>query len=478
MGQTNNNVFIEEEEWAPQAQTLERLNQGWAQQFFLTHGHMPRYYIHTYGCQMNEHDSEHLKGLLQLAGFLPGEEKEADLLLFNTCCVREHAETRVFGNVGALLKRKKEQPELVIGVCGCMMQQQQIAQHLFKRFPFVDLVFGTHALPLFPEILARTLENGERVIQIEDSDGRIAETLPTVRKEGPGAFVTVMYGCDNYCSYCIVPYVRGRERSRRLGDVLADIRGLVDGGVSEITLLGQNVNSYGIDLGGDNADFPTLLQRADEIEGLKRIRFMTSHPKDLSQNLIDVVANSKHICHHIHLPVQSGSDKVLQAMNRAYNRKSYLDIVARLRERIPNLDITTDIIVGFPGETEDDFEDTISLVREVGYASAFTFMYSPRKGTPAAQWEDQISQECKKERLLRLNEVQAEMTQKNGEGYMGQTVEILVEGFDKKEGTQAYGRSDSNKMVYFPKGTVNVGDYVPVRITQIRQAALGGEQVQ
>ena len=360
-----------------------------------------QYYIESYGCQMNDHDAEKLSGMLQTCGFSPAPSKEeATLLLFNTCCVREHAEKRVFGNIGALKKRKEDEPGLLIGVCGCMMQQREVAERLFKRFPFVDLVFGTHELHHFPLLLSRTLA-GERVFSVRESDGEIAEGLPVVRGGSFSTFVTIMYGCNNFCSYCIVPYVRGRERSRAPENIVAEVRSLAERGFREITLLGQNVNSYAY--ADDGVDFPELLRRVSTVEGIERIRFMTSHPKDLSPRLIEAMATLPKVCNHIHLPVQSGSNRILSEMNRRYTREKYLGLVEDIRAAVEGVELTTDIIVGFPGETEEDFEETLALVRQVGFSAAYTFMYSPRLGTRAAEMENQVPEEVKKDRLLRLN---------------------------------------------------------------------------
>ena len=360
-----------------------------------------QYYIESYGCQMNDHDAEKLSGMLQTCGFSPAPSKEeATLLLFNTCCVREHAEKRVFGNIGALKKRKENEPGLLIGVCGCMMQQREVAERLFKRFPFVDLVFGTHELHHFPLLLSRTLA-GERVFSVRESDGEIVEGLPVVRGGSFSTFVTIMYGCNNFCSYCIVPYVRGRERSRAPENIVAEVRSLAERGFREITLLGQNVNSYAY--ADDGVDFPELLRRVSTVEGIERIRFMTSHPKDLSPRLIEAMATLPKVCNHIHLPVQSGSNRILSEMNRRYTREKYLGLVEDIRAAVDGVELTTDIIVGFPGETEEDFEETLALVRQVGFSAAYTFMYSPRLGTRAAEMENQVPEEVKKDRLLRLN---------------------------------------------------------------------------
>ena len=378
-----------------------------------------QYYIESYGCQMNDHDAEKLSGMLQTCGFSPAPSKEeATLLLFNTCCVREHAEKRVFGNIGALKKRKENEPGLLIGVCGCMMQQREVAERLFKRFPFVDLVFGTHELHHFPLLLSRTLA-GERVFSVRESDGEIAEGLPVVRGGSFSTFVTIMYGCNNFCSYCIVPYVRGRERSRAPENIVAEVRSLAERGFREITLLGQNVNSYAY--ADDGVDFPELLRRVSTVEGIERIRFMTSHPKDLSPRLIEAMATLPKVCNHIHLPVQSGSNRILSEMNRRYTREKYLGLLEDIRAAVEGVELTTDIIVGFPGETEEDFEETLALVRQVGFSAAYTFMYSPRLGTRAAEMENQVPEEVKKDRLLRLNACSAEQLKVGNRKYIGQT---------------------------------------------------------
>lgn len=408
-----------------------------------------QYYIESYGCQMNDHDAEKLSGMLQTCGFSPAPSKEeATLLLFNTCCVREHAEKRVFGNIGALKKRKEDEPGLLIGVCGCMMQQREVAERLFKRFPFVDLVFGTHELHHFPLLLSRTLA-GERVFSVRESDGEIAEGLPVVRGGSFSTFVTIMYGCNNFCSYCIVPYVRGRERSRAPENIVAEVRSLAERGFREITLLGQNVNSYAY--ADDGVDFPELLRRVSTVEGIERIRFMTSHPKDLSPRLIEAMATLPKVCNHIHLPVQSGSNRILSEMNRRYTREKYLGLVEDIRAAVEGVELTTDIIVGFPGETEEDFEETLALVRQVGFSAAYTFMYSPRLGTRAAEMENQVPEEVKKDRLLRLNACSAEQLKVGNRKYIGQEGTVLVEGCDRREkAPMAYGKLTNFKWYIFP----------------------------
>lgn len=430
------------------------------------------YHIETYGCQMNVRDSETLTGLLVACGFShAGSRESADLVLFNTCCVREHAEKRVFGNIGALREWKEEIPGRILAVCGCMMQQQQVAQKLFRRFLYVDLVFGTHMQKKLPELLFTAL-SGERVLAVSDDAAGIFEGLPAVRGGGVSSFVNINYGCNNYCTYCIVPYVRGPERSRAIPDIVKETELIVRGGGTEVTLLGQNVNSYGSDLAG--VDFTDVLTVVNRIEGLFRIRFMTSHPKDLSDRLINAMANLDKVCHHVHLPLQSGSDRVLMAMNRKYSRAHYLDVVHKLRAAMPDVELTTDVIVGFPGETEAEFCDTLSLVDEVGFATAFTFKYSPRTGTAAADMPEQVDEAVKRERLGRLNALQAQKTLENNLKYVGHSGEALVEGYDHKSGA-AYGKYRNFKMVYFPGDADLIGRYVTVRAERVRGNSLAGK---
>ncbi len=436
------------------------------------------YHIESYGCQMNAHDSEKIAGLLSACGYAPASEKEeADLILFNTCCVREHAEKRVFGNIGALKKKKDEKPALLIGVCGCMMQQKEVADRLFQRFPFVDLIFGTNELHLLPAMLEQVL-SGERVEHVRKMDGEIAEGLPVLREEGVSQFVTIMYGCDNFCSYCIVPYVRGRERSRSPEHILNEMRALGAKGCKEITLLGQNVNSYSNENSHDNegVSFPALLKMAAGVEGVERIRFMTSHPKDLSDELIEVMAREDKVCPHVHLPVQSGSDRVLAQMNRRYDRAHYFSLVEKLRANVADVELTTDIIVGFPGETEEDFCATLDLVERVGFSAAYTFKYSPRTGTKAAGMPDQIEETIKAERLARLNETVAKGLRTGNEKYVGRESAVLVEGCDHRGEPRAFGKLPNFKMVYFPGDESLRGEIVPIRITGVAGNSLIGER--
>lgn len=435
------------------------------------------FFVETFGCQMNVRDSETIKGWLCEIGYTEAEDKEpADFILFNTCCVRDHAEKRLMGNIGALKELKDARPGTIIGVCGCMMQQEGVAKKLLKRFPHVSLVFGTNVLHRFPSML-QTVLNGERIAVTDRADDAIAEGLPKMRDNLRSAFVNIMYGCDNYCSYCIVPYVRGRERSRRPEDVKREIVSLVSSGISEITLLGQNVNSYGND-GSTGMHFADLLRYVSDVPGLRRIRFMSSHPKDLNDDVIRAIAEIPNVCHHVHLPVQSGNNEILKRMNRRYTREHYLSIVQRLREAVPDIEFTTDIIVGFPGETEEAFNDTMSLVKEVGFAAAFTFAYSPRQGTVAARMEDQIPEPVKKQRLSALNTLQAEKTVENNEKYIGHVGEVLVEGCDcRGEATMLYGKYPNFKMVYFPGDPILLNRYVTVKVTKTNKNSLLGEMI-
>lgn len=434
------------------------------------------YHIESYGCQMNDHDSEKLAGMLEEMGCVKAADKaEADVILFNTCCVREHAEKRVYGNIGALKKRKDEKPGLLIGVCGCMMQQKEAGDKLFRRFPFVDMVFGTNELHRFPNIFESALHH-DRVIQVREMDGEIAEGLPVLRSGSFSTNVTIAYGCNNFCSYCIVPYVRGRERSRDSAAIVEEVRSVAAAGFKEVTLLGQNVNSYSGDDGA--TDFPTLLRMVhDEVPEIKRIRFMTSHPKDLSPSLMDAIAELPRVCKHIHLPVQSGSNRILHLMNRRYTREKYMEEVEELKRRVPGIELTTDMIVGFPGETEADFEDTLDLIRRVGYSAAFTFMYSPRKGTVAATMPEQVPDEVKHDRLQRLNALQAEILKEGNLKYIGTEGEVLVEGCDRRAEPMAYGKLSNFKMVYFPGGEELIGSLCNVRITANQNNSLIGELI-
>lgn len=434
--------------------------------------------ISTYGCQMNEEDSEKLSGMLKSQGYERTENKEeASIIIFNTCCVRENAENKVFGNLGQLKQLKKKNPNLVIAICGCMMQQVGMADKVLKTFPYVDIIFGTHNSHKFPEYLHRVLQEGVQVKEILNKEEGIVEGLPIDRKSDVKAFVTIMYGCNNFCTYCIVPYVRGRERSRKSEDIIKEIEELVFQGYKEITLLGQNVNSYGKGLEED-IDFAGLLRKVNEVKGLERVRFMTSHPKDLSDDVIMAIKECDKLCEQVHLPVQSGSSRILKEMNRHYDREYYLDLVKKIKSEIPDVTLTTDIIIGFPGETEEDFLDTLSLCEEVGYDSAFTFIYSRRNHTPADKMENQIPDDIKHDRFNRLVEaINKKVVIKNKE-YEGKVVEVLVEGPSKNDETKLTGRTRNGKLVNFAGDEKLVGELVNLKIVRAQPFSLIGEIVE
>lgn len=434
------------------------------------------YHIITYGCQMNEHDSENIAGMLEALDYshTPNPE-EADVVVMNTCSVREHADKRFFGMLGQFKKQKKNNPDFIICICGCMPQQPHIVEEIRKSFSWVDIVFGTQTIAEFPNLLMERIRTGKKQFSIIANNEEIPEEKEAKREFKHKALVNITYGCNNFCTYCIVPYTRGREKSRSLRAVKQEIINLVNDGVKEVMLLGQNVNSFR-DADGNN--FAALIRALDEVEGLERIRFMTSHPKDLSDELIACFGDCKKLCHNIHLPVQSGSDEVLRRMNRHYNRQRYMEIVEKLRATCSDLSISTDIIVGFPGETEEDFQDTLSLVREVEYDSAFTFIYSPRVGTPAAKYDDQIPENIKHERFDRLvDEVNRCSAKKNSE-YLGKIVTVMVDGPSKNDDGAWSGRTDTFKLVNFTsEETLTEGQMVSVRITETKTFSLDGEKV-
>ena len=434
----------------------------------------PLAFVDTYGCQQNEADSERLRGYLSEMGYqFTQSEAEADLIVINTCAIREHAEMRVLGNVGALVHTKRAKPGQLICVCGCMAQEPHMAQKIKDSYRQVDLVFGPHALWRFPELLYRLVTRRGRIFDIADEPGSIAEGIPLVRQEGVKAWVSIMYGCNNFCTYCIVPYVRGRERSRTPEIILDEIRGLVAEGYKDITLLGQNVNSYGKDL-DEPMDFADLLKAAAELPGDFLLRFMTSHPKDASQKLFDTMASSPKIAPCFHLPFQAGNDRILKAMNRVYDRAGYLDKVRRLRQAIPDVVITSDVIVGFPGETYEEFQDTLSLIREVGFTSLFTFIYSPREGTRAAKMPDPVSHEEKTQWFAELLKVQEEVAAQRSAAMVGQTYRVLVEERNEKSGLLS-GRTASSVVIDFPSGEELIGQYAQVKVTAARSWMLSGE---
>lgn len=431
------------------------------------------FHITTYGCQMNVHESEKIAGILSEMGYKFCENiEDADIAVFNTCCIRENAENHAFGNIGMLKKLKARKKDMIIAVGGCLTQQIGKADILHKKFPYVDIIFGTHNLGRLKEFILKKQGRKSCVIEIEESEGTICEDEKPLRTSFPNAWINITYGCNNFCSYCIVPYVRGRERSRRSENIIAEAKTLIAEGYKEITLLGQNVNSYGN--GTDDLSFPELLERIASLEGKFRLRFMTSHPKDFSEDLARVISENRKICRAVHLPVQSGSNDVLKMMNRKYTAEDYLKKVEILKKYVPDCAITTDLIVGFPNETEQDFEDTLNIVKKVGFASAFTFVYSRREGTVAAKMEGQISEEVSKERIMRLVELVNSLTRTQSANYVGKTVEILCEDFDKKRNL-FLGRDEYGRMAYFGSDKNLIGEFVDVKITAANGVSLLGE---
>ena len=442
----------------------------------INNGKNLKYAILTMGCQLNENDSEKISGMIEQMGYTKTENpKEADLNLFNTCCVRENAEDRLFGKLGEL-KKIKEEKGTIIAIGGCMMQEKHITDKIKESYPFVDILFGTHTIHKFPEDLHKVLETKQKQEDILDIDGKIYEGLPIKRESNLKASVTIMNGCNNFCSYCIVPYVRGRERSRNPEDIVKEVEELVSNGVVEVMLLGQNVNSYGKTL--DNPiSFAKLLEMVEQVEGLKRIRFMTSHPKDLSDELIEVMAKSKKICKQMHLPLQSGSSRLLKIMNRHYDKEQYLTLVDKLRAAIPDIGISTDIIVGFPGETDEDFEETLDVVRKAKYDSAFTFIYSKRSGTPAATMPDQVPEDVVKERFDRLLNLVNEISREKTKHLEGTVQSVLVEELNKKIPGYVTGRLSNNSVVHFEGCKELIGKIVDVNLKEAKGFYYMGEMV-
>ena len=466
------------------------MGEGWSFLEYITYEHnaeaaavISRYYdtpplayVHSYGCQQNVNDGERIKGVLVDIGYgLCDKPEDADLILFNTCAVREHAEQRVFGNVGALKGLKEKKPGLIIGLCGCMANQKHVVEKLRQSYPYVDLVFGVDGIDTLPGLIVRKLEKHKRILLDPAQRPVIVENLPIRRESEFRAWLPIMYGCDNFCTYCIVPYVRGREKSRRPADILAEFKGLIAAGYKEITLLGQNVNSYGKGL-EESIDFSDLLNLLCSVPGDYQIRFMTSHPKDASRKLIDTIAAQPHLCKHLHLPVQCGSDRLLARMNRHYTVEHYLELIDYARARVPGITFSSDIIVGFPGETEEDFQETLDLVRKVGYMQLFTFIYSKREGTPAATYPDDTTRQEKTDRMSRLLAVQDEIAMGLVKAQVGQTVRVLVEGYGRLEGNLS-GRLDNNLTVEFPADASLMGQYVMVHLTGARATVLLGEWV-
>lgn len=464
-----NNVHLSSAEMEKQKEITKKIK--------LILGDGPRFaLVETFGCQQNVNDSQRIQGMLLEMGYsLTEDRKEADVIIFNTCAVRENAEARVFGNLGALKALKAKKPGLIIGVCGCMIQQEHIAKRIKSKYRHVDMIFGTHTLWKFPELMENALEHSERVYDISGS-GVIAEGIPVNYDGGRKAFVSVMYGCNNFCSYCIVPYVRGRERSRLREDILKEIQCLAESGVCEVMLLGQNVNSYGKDRGEKDA-FAALLRDVCKIDGIERIRFMSSHPKDISPLLLHTMAEEPKICNQLHLPLQSGSTRVLSEMNRVYTREKYLEIIKLAKELMPDITLTTDIIVGFPTETEEDFLETLSILKEVGYDSIFSFIYSKREGTKAALMENAATEEEIDNRFKRLLDVQNAVSLERNKRHEGRIEKVLVEGASKTDPGMLTGRTEGNKIVNFKGDKALTGTFADVKITKAQTWILCGELI-
>ena len=420
------------------------------------------FHIETFGCQMNARDSEKLTGILEASGFTETDTEEADFVLYNTCTVRDNANQRVYGRLGYLNRIKQKNPAMMIALCGCMMQEETVVEKIKKSYRFVDIIFGTHNIFKLAELISERMDEKKMVVDIWKETDRIVEELPTDRKYPFKSGVNIMFGCNNFCSYCIVPYVRGREKSREPEAIIEEIKGLVADGVTEVMLLGQNVNSYGKTL-EHPVTFAQLLKQVEAIEGLKRIRFMTSHPKDLSDELIRTMAESKKVCHHLHLPMQSGSSRILKIMNRRYDKEKYLELVDKIRNAVPDISLTTDIIVGFPGETEEDFQDTLDVVEKCDFDSAFTFIYSKRSGTPAAKMENQVPEDVVKDRFDRLLALVQEKGRKASSRFEGTVQEILVEEESREKGIFT-GRTEYNLLVHFPGCQDLIGKYVKVKL--------------
>ncbi|SFE37632.1 tRNA (N6-isopentenyl adenosine(37)-C2)-methylthiotransferase MiaB [Alteribacillus iranensis] len=435
------------------------------------------YLIRTYGCQMNYHDTENMAGILEEMGFTETDQtEEADVIFLNTCAIRENAENKVFGEIGHLKTLKREKPELILGVCGCMSQEESVVNRIMQKHQHIDLIFGTHNIHRVPHLLYDAIQGKEMVIEVWSKEGDVVENMPRKRVGKTQAWVNIMYGCDKFCTYCIVPYTRGKERSRHPEDIIEEVRDIARQGYKEITLLGQNVNAYGKDLEGDYG-LGHLMDDLHKID-IPRIRFTTSHPRDFDDHLIQVLAKGGNLVEHIHLPVQSGNSDILKIMGRKYSREEYVKLAHKIKEAIPHASFTTDLIVGFPNETEEQFQDTLSLVKEMDYDSAFTYIYSPREGTPAARMEDNVPMEVKKDRLARLNELVNEISARRNKELEGQTVEVLVEGESKKDPDVLSGRTRTNKLVNFRGPKSCIGEIVYTKIIEAKTWTLDGEMVE
>jgi len=467
---------IDKEELLRQKQITRRIRENNELEYQKT-GKQKLMHVITFGCQQNNSDSEKIMGMLAEMGYTHTEKKnQADVIIINTCCVRENAELKLYGNIGALKQLKADNPSLIIGVCGCMMQQEHAVEMIRKKYRHVDLVFGTHNIYKLPELLERSMDEKYTLIDILNTEGTIIEDIPVLREEKFKAWVTIMYGCNNFCSYCIVPHVRGRERSRKPEDVVREIEDLARDGCKEVTLLGQNVNSYGKDLDID-VDFADLIRLVNEIEGIERIRFMTSHPKDISEKLILAMRDCKKVCEHLHLPFQAGSNEILRRMNRKYTKQEYLNKVIKAKQEIPGVALSTDVIVGFPGETDEDFEETLDVLRQVEFDQVFMFIYSRRKGTPAAEMEDPASYGDKHRNFEKLVKLQNDISRKTNETYLGSNVEVLVEGTSKNDPEKYTGRTRTGKVVNFSGSDGIIGKLVNVNINEIHSWFLNGEMV-
>lgn len=468
--------YIDKQEIERQKSFINELK-SFTANFSVQNGRAPRANTETYGCQQNENDTERIRGILKEAGYEFCERAEdADLVVYNTCAVRENAEQKVFGRIGILKHIKESKPDMIIALCGCMVQQEHITEKIKKLHNHIDLIFGTHMLYKLPELLCEVIKDKKSVVMIPDSDGAIAEDMPILRDKSDKAWVSVMYGCNNFCSYCIVPYVRGRERSRKPEAVIAEIKSLVANGCTEITLLGQNVNSYGKDL-EEKTDFADLLRMVNEIDGIRRIRFMTSHPKDLSPRLIDAMAECDKVCHQLHLPFQAGSDKVLADMNRRYTKEQYLQKIEAVKKRIPDISLSTDVIVGFPTETTEDFLETLDVLKKVEFDNIFSFIYSKREGTPAAKMDFVLNDDEIHKNFDKLLEVQNEISLKKNREYLGTEQLILVDSVSKNNPEMLTGRTESLKAVNFNGDKCLIGKYVTVKITEAHTWSLNGELI-
>lgn len=469
--------YIENAEIEKQKEYINRLK-SYTQNFRLQNNRAPLANTETYGCQQNENDTERIRGILKEAGYEFCENAEnADLVIYNTCAVRENAEQKVFGRIGILKHIKEQKPDMIICLCGCMVQQEHITKKIKTLHNHIDLIFGTHTLYKLPEMLYSVIEEKNKLVMIPDSDGAIAEDMPILRDTKEKAWVSVMYGCNNFCSYCIVPYVRGRERSRKPEAILNEIKELVSNGCSEICLLGQNVNSYGKDLDED-IDFSDLLKLVNDVDGVERIRFMTSHPKDFGDKLIDAMATCSKVCRQLHLPFQAGSDKILSDMNRKYTKEEYLEKIEKVKKRIPGISLSTDVIVGFPTETNEDFLETLDVLKKVEFDNIFSFIYSRREGTPAAKLEFVLTDEEIHKNFNRLLEVQNEISLKKNKEYEGRVERILVDGVSKNNPEMLTGRTESQKAVNFKGDKSLAGKYVNVKITEAHTWSLNGEIVE